>query len=265
MPILSRSDPGGFFRSTMGPPQSNRAVILKTRAYGESDRIVTFLTEHFGKLTGIAKGARNSRRRFVNCLDPFTVVQVHYRTRATSGLVFMDSCDLLAVPGELSDPVKFAYGSYLLELVDQLTVESEPVSDAFELLCDALAALRNGPATPSFLRAFELRLLTTAGFKPSFRDCQRCRERLAGHAWFDRLSGALLCTDCGARSDGLTVVNRETLAALCALDGLAPAEARDVRLTSDVRHESATLLGHWLALHLARPLKSVGLIEAIVG
>jgi len=249
----------------MGPPQTNRAVILRTRAYGESDRIVTFLTDAAGKLTGIAKGARNSRRRFANCLDPFTLVQVHYRERPRGGLVFMDSCDLLAVPGELSDPVKFAYGSYLLELVDRLTVEAEPAQETFVLVCESLAALRGGPATSSFLRSFELRLLAATGLAPQLGVCHACGGALDGPAWFDRSAGLLACPACASRRDGLAEVGPETLAALRALEASVPAEARTIRLRPEIRDESAVLLGHWLALHLARPLKSVGLIDAIAG
>src|SRR5213593_4263848 len=103
----------------MGVSQSSNAVILRSRSYGESDKIVTFLTSDAGKLTGIAKGAKNSRRRFANCLDTFTRVRVDYRSRPGASMVFMDSCDLLEPPGVLADPKKFAYGSYLIELVDQ--------------------------------------------------------------------------------------------------------------------------------------------------
>src|SRR5947207_14962423 len=104
----------------MGVSQSSAAIILRSRAYGESDKIVTFLTEDAGKLTGIAKGAKNSRRRFANCLDPFTRVRVHFRIRPGASLVFMDSCDLLQAPTLMATPAKLAYGSYLIELVDQL-------------------------------------------------------------------------------------------------------------------------------------------------
>src|SRR5438128_8385232 len=83
----------------MGPSQRSEAIILRTRAYGESDKIVTFLTADAGKLTGMAKGAKNSRRRFANCLDPFTRVRVHFRIRPGASMAFMDSCDLLQPPG----------------------------------------------------------------------------------------------------------------------------------------------------------------------
>ena len=58
---------------------SNAARILHPNVaavfdYGESDKIVTFLTRDLGKVTGIAKGAKHSKRRFVNVLEPFTHV-----------------------------------------------------------------------------------------------------------------------------------------------------------------------------------------------
>jgi DNA repair protein RecO (recombination protein O) len=47
------------------------AIVLRAIDYGESDRIVTFCTADFGKIRGIAKGARRSRKRFANALEPF--------------------------------------------------------------------------------------------------------------------------------------------------------------------------------------------------
>ena len=47
------------------------AIVLRLLDYGESDRIVTFCTNGYGKVRGIAKGARRSRKRFANALEPF--------------------------------------------------------------------------------------------------------------------------------------------------------------------------------------------------
>ena len=44
---------------------STEAIILNSFDYNESDRILAFYTKEFGKLRGIAKGARRSKRRFV--------------------------------------------------------------------------------------------------------------------------------------------------------------------------------------------------------
>src|SRR5437016_5754381 len=70
------------------------ALVLRTRPYGESDRIVTLITEQHGKVTGIAKGAKNSRRRFAGTLEPFVLIRAVFRQRTTSDLVFLLRCEL---------------------------------------------------------------------------------------------------------------------------------------------------------------------------
>jgi DNA repair protein RecO (recombination protein O) len=50
---------------------TSHAIIMRTKEFGETDLLVTFFTQDKGRLKGIAKGARKSRKRFVNCLDVF--------------------------------------------------------------------------------------------------------------------------------------------------------------------------------------------------
>jgi DNA repair protein RecO len=50
------------------------AIIMRVKDVGESDLLVTFFTPQRGRLKGVAKGARKSRKRFVNALDLFSLV-----------------------------------------------------------------------------------------------------------------------------------------------------------------------------------------------
>src|SRR6266849_1469703 len=50
------------------PLYTTDALILRTYKLGESDRIVVFLTRDRGKKRGVAKNARQSRRRFARTL-----------------------------------------------------------------------------------------------------------------------------------------------------------------------------------------------------
>ncbi len=249
----------------MTPSQASRAIVLRTRPYGESDKIVTLLTEDAGKLTGIAKGAKNSRRRFANCLDPFTAVCVHFRIRPGAGLVFLESCDLLQAPGALIDPAKFAYGSYLIELIDQLTAEAQPIRELYHLLAEGLDALRQGTATGALLRTFELRLLGHAGYAPQMQHCERCHQALdaMATAWLDPMHGSFICPRCRRPDESLVVLHRETLVALDHLKELPLQQAREERLGHPTAEEAAQLLGRLLALHLPRPLRSIKLIAAL--
>jgi len=238
-------------------------VILRWRAYGESDKIVTFLTRDFGKLTGIAKGARRSRRRFVNSLEPLARVQARFRQRPGASLAFLESCELLRSPGNLTEPVRFAYASYLAELTDQLTVEGQPVPELHALLDDGLSVLARRPASGTFLRAFELRLLACAGYEPQLGRCHTCRSPLnaEGPALLDTHHGTIVCTQCAAADRGRSLVEVESraLQRLAELQTV-PLDACDAELLEGMGTEAAAITGHLLALHLSRPLKALRFI-----
>src|SRR5258706_8618594 len=69
------------------PLYTTDALILRTYKLGESDRIVVFLTRDRGKKRGVAKNARQSRRRFGGALEPMTCGRVGYLERERRELV----------------------------------------------------------------------------------------------------------------------------------------------------------------------------------
>lgn len=159
----------------MHPELATPAFVLRTRPYGESDRIVTFITEQHGKLTGIAKGAKNSRRRFGGTLEPFVRIQVVFRHRTGSDLAFLLRCDLLGVLHAFTrDLDRFAAGSYVLELTDRMVFAHESGREVYGLVKDALSLLDAGVPIEPVLRAFELHLLGATGYAPALDRCRTC-------------------------------------------------------------------------------------------
>ena len=51
------------------PQHMTQAIVLHAIDYAESDRIVSLYSQDFGKLRGIAKGAKKSLRRFGSSLE----------------------------------------------------------------------------------------------------------------------------------------------------------------------------------------------------
>src|SRR5262252_5120124 len=132
------------------------ALVLRARPYGESDRIVTLITEQHGKITGIAKGAKNSRRRFAGTLEPFVHVRAVFRQRAASDLVFLLRCELIeALRGLTLDIDRFAAGSYVLDLTDRMVLGRESGAEVYGLVRDALVLLATGAPPDPLLRAVE--------------------------------------------------------------------------------------------------------------
>src|SRR5574341_272571 len=146
-----------FMRTRLVTP----AIVLKTKAYGESDKIISFLTENHGKITGIAKGAKRSRKRFVNSLEPFSLVNLGFYERPQSNLVFVCSSDLLFSFSRLATSLaKISFASYLVEITDGLIGEREEDPRVFQHLKSGLCYLNENDASLRFLTSFELKLLS---------------------------------------------------------------------------------------------------------
>ena len=77
------------------------AIILATKDFGEADRLVVFLTPGEGRTTALAKHARKSKRRFMNCLEPFSLVQLVYVDKPHQDLARLDSGELVEAFPEL--------------------------------------------------------------------------------------------------------------------------------------------------------------------
>ena len=243
---------------------SSPAVVLRWRAYGESDKIVTFLTREFGKITGIGKGARNSRRRFPNSLELLARVNVQFRQRDEASLAFLESAELLGPDTSSMSPERLAYGAYMTELAEQMTVEWNPAPETYALLEEAMISLEGGPATAPFLRAYELKLLDRAGFGPPIERCAQCDDPLseAHESFFGALNGGFWCRDCGTREEGLTAVDATLVSRLRAMRDW-PLERCRTEPFAGSRDHAARLTGQLLSLHLVRPLKSLRLIEQL--
>lgn len=245
--------------------RSSPAVVLRWRAYGESDKIVTLLTRDFGKLTGIGKGAVKSRRRFPNSLEPLARVRVDFRQRPNTSLAFLESCELTASLSAFAEPVRFAYGSYLSELTDQLTADGQPSEELYDLLNDALHELEVGPASGGLLRAFEVQLLARAGYGPRFDQCASCMRSIdSTHpALLHTAHGTFLCSSCGERANATVVeIGGSVLRALGELCRL-PLAACGQHPLGTAAEAAAELTGRLLSLHLNRPLRSVKLIQQL--
>jgi DNA repair protein RecO (recombination protein O) len=198
----------------------------------------------------------------VNSLESLARVQVRFRQRPTSTLVFMESCELLHPPGSLTEPVRFAYASYLAELADRLTIEEQAVPELYALVEEGLSALLDGPATGAFLRGFELKLLVRAGYGPQLSRCHTCRRPLGAEtqATLDLRTGRILCTECGGAERGPAVAVKATV--LTRLGALKDPPLRECQAQSlgAIDPEAADLMGRFLELHLTRPLKSLEVI-----
>jgi DNA repair protein RecO (recombination protein O) len=185
----------------MPAPLTTPAIVLRAWPFGESDKIVSFLTESHGKIRGIAKGAKRSRKRFANSLEPFAVVNLRFLDRS-AGLVFIQACELLQVFKRLTTSLdKIAHASYFMELADVLSGERDENRALFVHLRDGLGFIDANEPSELAIAYFELKLLGLSGYQPMLEQCRRCQAGWRGRAgrWnFSLRDGGILCPGCSA-------------------------------------------------------------------
>lgn len=180
------------------PIQKSEAILLRRQDLRETSLILAFYTKDFGKIKGVVKGARGPRTACGGAFEIFALDSVVFYERKKSELFTISHCDLLEFFGPARSSLeKLAYASYLIELIDAVTVLQDPHRDVFELLGHSLKLLCGEESPRRIARIFEIKLLGLLGLMPALERCSRCGKALGGRPAFSLLHGGLLCDMCG--------------------------------------------------------------------
>lgn len=181
--------------------KSTPAVVINTLDHGESDSIVTFYTPELGKLAGIARGAKRSKKRFVNKLQMFSLLDIQYEESRKSTLVRIDQAELIDSFQKLRENYEHYVGASLIcELLLHWTRENDSDVELFNLLVWALKSLNNNKSSTANKTVifFQSRLLTILGYQPHLIGCVTCGSMLAnkGSYKFSASKSGIICSKC---------------------------------------------------------------------
>jgi DNA repair protein RecO (recombination protein O) len=251
----------------MPAEETTPAIVLRARDYSESDRVLTLLTRDCGKLGGMAKGAKASRRRFEHKLEPFSHVLLHFRRRPHGELVFItraEAGDLARFEVE-GDVRKFALGCYMLELADAFTTEHGDAAGAYRVVAQALGALARHGADRALREAFELSLLAWAGFGLELARCRVCGSDAASNGdavYFVVSRGGVVCARCRPGvPEGAVKLSARSAIALARLAVMALGDAPGADAGGA---DAALALSRFIGSVLDRKLRSLEFLESVM-
>ncbi|MBW2148392.1 MAG: DNA repair protein RecO [Deltaproteobacteria bacterium] len=250
------------------PLYSTEAVVIRTRDYRESDRIVTFFTRDFGKISGIARSARRSTKRFSGSLDLFCHVMVQFFEKRSQNLVRVEGCDLLAHFHHIRQDVrKMAHMSYLVELILLMAPEREKQAELFDLLLQVQGVFNTGPYSSQKALFFEMRFLALLGYAPHLNNCLSCGAGIeSGRSFgFHPERGGLLCSRCAIDRNELVGVSLGTLKLLDAHRLLGGEKAGRLVFSPLALNELQRLLRALVIHKLGRKPRSMGFMEQFMG
>lgn len=243
------------------------AVVIHRTDYGESDLLITLYTYDLGKVRGIAKGAKRSKRRFVNNLQPFSYIRLLF-AEGRGGLIRLEDADIIHPFFRISEDIyKVLYGSYFLEMVKEMTGEKEANPPVFDLLVRFLRVLNEYPPREEYVQLFELRLLDLLGYRLRVEECSICNQKIpeGDGAWFSLRHGGAVCQGCQVNAPGALKVSGETLLAMEEAIRLDLSDLERVSFPPKVLAEGREILPRFIQHQLGKGLRSLKVLEEVKG
>lgn len=143
------------------PAVTTEGLILKRKNFGEADRVLTVLTDRYGKISIIAKGVRRITSRRAGNVEVLNRVKLHLFKAKSYNLTEAESLDTFA---KLKENLTLSTTAFhIIELTDRLTAEEQKNPQLYELVVSILRILEKNPRQ-IFIRAFEVKILSLLGF-----------------------------------------------------------------------------------------------------
>ncbi len=173
-----------------------KGLIIREQAIGESDRLVTLLSEDYGLIRAFVRRAKSVKSNNLSATSLFAYGEFSiYRGRDA---YVIDN----AVPIEIffdlrSDIERLSLAQYFAQLTYYLGSEEQPSHEMLRLILNALHLLCKGNKDSSVIKAaVEMRMLCLGGYMPDILACYRCGEYESDPMFFDVEEGCIYCKNC---------------------------------------------------------------------
>lgn len=234
----------------------DQGVVLRTHKLGETDRIVSLITEGRGKVRAVAKGVRKPGSRFGARLEPAGHVALQlYEGRNLDTVTQAES--LGSTRGLREDLDSLTSALLILEATDQVAQEREPSPALYRMVVGALATLAGG-FSPMVAPAFLWKLVSLEGFRPDLERCLVCGATEGLVALVPEAGGAA-CVPCAPQRPDDATAGALDLVRLVLGGGLnAALETPDGPVVAEVER----LALRAVEFHFERRLRSAALLSA---
>lgn len=153
------------------------SVVLHRRAYRESSLLLELLTESYGRVALIAKGARRAKGR-AGLLQPFQLLLCSWKSKSELGvlthcelasLATSESLECLNWQVKLHGSLLYC-GLYLNELIMRTVQRGQAISGLLKLYRETIEKLQAHSSEAAVLREFEWKLVSLLGYAVSLSE-----------------------------------------------------------------------------------------------
>lgn len=247
--------------------EKTTAIVIRLVEFSESSCVVTLFTRDFGKISGLAKGARRPKSAFESALDLLAVCRIVFLHKSSDTLDLLTEAKLeRRFRSATRDLSRLYAGYYVAELLHDLTDHGDPHPELFDAADAALQALDGTGEVAAIMARFELCLLRYVGHLPELENCVDCGAAIAstGRVSFGQQSGGVLCQRCRAGKRQIVSVSVETIALLRKLASDQSPWA-ETTLEPQRRGELRGVLNHYMTNLIGRRPQMYKFLGTMVG
>jgi len=240
------------------------AIVLKSRKWGDADRIVTFFTLKHGKVRGVAHGARRMKSRFGSALEPFVHCDLDLFEKQGDSLYRISQASIRQSFYTLRDSLETITGAArLATLAGAVTADGDAVPRVFHALLEGFRAIGQSEDAATTAALYELEILRFAGYLPHLERCNSCQSTATDRWFFSPRAGGTLCGPC-ARHEPVrcALISPASLAFFRQALRMDPALLPRLKATAPVREELRDAIELYVDYVAGRSLPKSGALFA---
>lgn len=237
-----------------------QGIVISSRNLNESDKIITLFSDKLGKIDIVANGCRKPKSRFMSSTQMFCYGE-YVITMGKSLYTLRESSILESFQGIILNLDTLAYGSYFLELVDNLIERDMKNVHILALTLKTMYMLLHGEVTLALLRlTFEFKAISLSGYMPQVFRCVNCNESNSSFV-FSARSGGILCAKCSNNKE--IPLNDKQLKFLQRIKNVKLEHLQQIEVDSETLSSVQNIITFYIRNYIEREFKSLQLLKVL--
>jgi len=245
--------------------QKTTGIVLRRHDLRETSLLISLYTRDYGKINGLIRGVRGPRAPHGSGgLELFAHDEIVFYERKQSDIYTISQCDLIDFffPVRV-DLERLAYASYMVELLDSVTVLSDSNRGIFDLLLNSLRFLEERMSAKRVARVFEIKLLALLGIMPVLKACVQCQKAYATTARFSLRRGGIVCAECQKKEEPTLPILPGSVKFIEHVKELSFDKVSRIKVSHEVGRQVEMILRKFLDFHIERRMKTLDFLKEI--
>jgi len=249
------------------------AIILKSKKYRDTSKIITLYTKDHGKLNMIAKGSRAKNSKFGGSLETLSHISIVFYNYPQKDFQYITQSSINNYFHRINDDIyKTMTGMAISEIVNNTTHPNYKNEAIFDLLLSTFTALNDSDKEYiNYLIYFQIHYAELIGFSPNFSSCAYCGLKIETGYEYDSIyfnfeSGSIICGNCYSKI--IVPLKKSSPKAGIIIQKLLesnPQEIGNIEISSSLANEIFSIFHIYLKSHVTgmKDLKSLDLLFSI--